>query len=154
MLRILASSYHQWTLPTHTSNIIQKATNQTKLRVSKSLKKPPCCNLALAKLQLLAAPSHPDLTQKKSQRAVGCAPSGGEVWLWFKSNRPSLLHFASAPCLFRIQWMPVNRHVERKKNWRLRMLSRMIRKPWLTRRWQARFMELSISANSTIKHPM
>ena len=61
-----------------------------------------------------------------------------------------LPHFASAPCLFRIQWMPVNRHVERKKNWRLRMLSRMIRKPWLSRRWQTCFMEPSISANSTI----
>ena len=65
-----------------------------------------------------------------------------------------LPHFASAPCLFRIQWMPVNRHVERKKGWRLMMLSRRDRKPWLTRRWQAWFLELSISANSTIKHPM
>ena len=68
----------------------------------------------------------------------------------FESDVPALPHFASAPCLFRIQWMPVNRHVESEKNWRLRMLSRMIREPWLTRRQQTWFMKPSISANSTI----
>lgn len=39
------------------------------------INKPPCCNLAVAKLQLLAAPSVPHSAQKKIQASVVCAPS-------------------------------------------------------------------------------